>query len=230
MRPPVAQKLINETKATYEYAAKEFSDSRSEFWDELTYLKSYAKPGNHVLDLGCGNGRFYPIIKSCGVEYVGVDSSKGLIDIAKNNHPEAAFMVADALQLPFPDESFDIVYAFAVVHHIPSRKLRNVFFKEIARVLRKDGTLIITSWYLWKHPLQYRLFQWIFKNIFFLTPYEVGDIVIGLGKNHVPRYIHAYTRYGIQDTAKKNGFSILRTEIKKRPSGQENIVLVAKKS
>jgi len=88
--------------------------------------------------------------------YTGIDNSKELVKIAQeiysdtlldnrclepvfNNDCQRTFLVADALNLPFENENFDIVVSFAVLHHIPSQALREKFISEAARVLKKDG-------------------------------------------------------------------------------------------
>lgn len=62
------------------------------------------KPGDSVLDLGCGFGDFYTYLKRQGinVKYTGYDINKNLIEIAKKNHPDVEFYVKDILIENFP--------------------------------------------------------------------------------------------------------------------------------
>ncbi len=71
--------------------------------------------------LGCGNGRFYPAFKKRNVDYLGIDVSSKLIDIARSIYPEAKFEVSSIESIP--DKSFDKIYSIAVLHHIPSSSI-----------------------------------------------------------------------------------------------------------
>ncbi|RYE11887.1 MAG: class I SAM-dependent methyltransferase [Sphingobacteriaceae bacterium] len=76
-----------------------------------------AKPGEQILDLGCGSGYLTDVIRQEGAIVLGVDSSAEMIEKAKKNYPETAFKVADATRLGF-DASFNAVFSNAVLHWI----------------------------------------------------------------------------------------------------------------
>ncbi len=117
------------------------------------------EPGMAVLDIGCGRGE---IIRHCarlgadafGVDYapVAVRMTRELIQ-AEQNHPPPGRMgvcLADAKQLPFPDEHFDRVLMFDVVEHLYPWELHRALL-EVRRVLKLDGRLIVHTapnrWY-----------------------------------------------------------------------------------
>jgi len=229
MRREVAHTLINETRDTYNKEALMFSRSRRDFWEELKYLAEHAREHDTVLDIGCGNGRFYPLLEPRAVAYTGIDLSKELISLARIHHPTATFVEGNALELPFEDSAFHIAYSFAVIHHIPSKKLREKFFAEAYRVLKPGGTLIITTWYLWDLTNMKKLFLPTLKKLLGMSQYEFGDAVIGLGQKRSPRYIHAYTMRELSKDIVHAGFSIVGSEIATRPSGFKNIVVIARK-
>ena len=94
-----------------------------------------------LLDVGCGNGNLFKCISDKRYELYGVDFAENMISEAKINYGEkAAFFTADAESLPFEDNTFDIVTCNASFHHYihPNSVLR-----EMHRVLKKGGTLII---------------------------------------------------------------------------------------
>lgn len=231
MKREAAQKLLEVSKDSYNNMAKEFSRTRAKFWDELTFLAEHATPGMKVLDVGCGNGRFYPVLSARQIAYTGVDNSQGLLDEARKLQPEANFVLGDATALPFPDKSFDIAYSFAAIHHIPSRALRNKFVSEIARVLHSGNTLVLTTWYLWSPDKMGTFLLNGLKSMCMLTPLDVGDIVLTFGRDKHTRYLHAFTERELKRLLKKNGFEVVGSEILKRQSGsgQKNILVVAKK-
>ena len=212
--------------------AKEFSITRERFWEELTFLSEHTIPGMKLLDIGCGNGRFYPVVIGRKPEYTGVDNSRGLLEEAQAKFPEAKFILGDATALPFPDGAFDIAYSFAVLHHIPGKELQEKFFSEAARVLRPDGTLIITTWYLWRPKYVLRLLAQSVKSTLFLSPLDMGDLMHTFGKDKHRRYLHAFSKRGLLRLMKQSGFTIVDSEIVGRASGsgEKNILIIAKRS
>ena len=95
--------LLVKTREDYNLISEEFSRTRENIWEEMRFLfDDYLVPGDKVLDSGCGNGRYYSLFKEKGIEYVGIDSSKNLIEITNRRYPEADFRVEDALNLSFP--------------------------------------------------------------------------------------------------------------------------------
>lgn len=125
--------------------AERFSRARKRIWPEFEFLFKDVKSNERVLDLGCGNGRFFDRLRN--TDYTGIDNSEKLIEIAKKNYKEADFKVSSALDLPFKEEEFDRIYSIAVLHHLP-QKYHSRFLEEIKRVLKKKGVLILTVWNL----------------------------------------------------------------------------------
>ncbi len=229
MRREVARQIIAGTRDTYDSVASEFSRTRQRFWGELAYLKEHAVPGARVLDLGCGNGRFYDLLEDRSVGYVGLDISEGLLREARKRHPEATFVRGDATELPFQDASFDAVFSFAVLHHIPSEELRARFISEMRRVLRPGGTLIVSAWSLYdaSHLLPL-LWSWT-RALATLSPSDGGDLWLTFGKERRVRYVHALTERKMRDLLERGGFGVRDTEFVARESGSgaRNIVAVA---
>jgi len=82
-----------------------------------------------VLDIGCGYGRNKPIVEEAGGEWIGVEPFEG----------GAHTVIASAEDLPFEDNSFDVVIMDAVLEHIPDV---GAAFKEVGRVLKPNGIFI----------------------------------------------------------------------------------------
>ncbi|OGZ08386.1 MAG: hypothetical protein A3C13_01680 [Candidatus Lloydbacteria bacterium RIFCSPHIGHO2_02_FULL_50_11] len=247
MRRNHAQKLAEEMRKTYDNVAGEFSASRTKFWDELAFLAEHTQRDDHVLDIGCGNGRFFPLVREKHAQYVGIDYSEGLIREAKRLHPNGNFIVGDATQLPFPDNTFDIAYSFAVIHHVPSKEPRAQFVCEAARVLRHGSIFVLSVWRLWTPSNFGKLFWEGTKNraataIPSLLSYDnklgmavknaldMGDLMLTFGKKKAPRYLHAFTKGELVKLLTKNGFSILSVDSIAHGNKEKNIVVVARKS
>jgi len=93
-----------------------------------------------VLEIGCGLGTDGAQFAQAGAHYTGVDLTDAAVDLARKRFEifnlEGEFRVADAEQLDFPNESFDLVYSHGVLHHTPDIAAA---IAEIRRVLRPGG-------------------------------------------------------------------------------------------
>ncbi len=102
-----------------------------------------------VLDLGCGDGRNLLKLASIGYEMTGLDYSRSAIDMTRRNAQAKGLDVSLVkhdfyLPLPFEDSSFCAVYAYQSLCHNRLGKILDVF-REIHRVLRKDGLFSIKA-------------------------------------------------------------------------------------
>ncbi|QIS10433.1 SAM-dependent methyltransferase [Nocardia arthritidis] len=108
-----------------------------------------AQPGQHMLDIGCGNGNpTLRLARTKGVSVVGITISKLQAEQAQARVAElgiadrAEFRLADAMKMPFPDDSFDLAWALESMLHMPDR---GQVLAEAARVLRSGGRLAIAD-------------------------------------------------------------------------------------
>jgi len=230
-----AQKILEQTKQDYNLISGHFSSTRQFVSKDLEPLFDYTASGDKVLDAGCGNGRLYNIFKEKNAAYFGIDNSVQLISIAKEKFPQANFQVADVLKIPFPDKFFDKVYCIAVLHHIPSGKLRLAALNELKRVLKPKGILILTVWNLWQTRISW---SQVYKNIFLRvvgrSRLDPKDIFVPWkdqnGQILAQRYIHAFTKKEFRNLAEKSGFKIKKSGITNRSELKENnIYLIAEK-
>jgi trans-aconitate methyltransferase len=88
----------------------------SELGADLVELLS-PKPGECILDLGCGTGHLTYKIASNKAAVIGIDSASTMIEQASQNYPRIDFSVIDARKLPFT-EKFDAIFSNAVLHWI----------------------------------------------------------------------------------------------------------------
>ena len=97
-----------------------------------------AKPGERILDLGCGTGHLTARIQKSGALVIGIDSSKDMVAQAKENFPGIKFSVADATNFYF-DEPFDAVFSNAVLHWI---KDQDALIKNVYDNLKPGGRFV----------------------------------------------------------------------------------------
>jgi tRNA (uracil-5-)-methyltransferase TRM9 len=224
-----AKFILEKTKENYNLIAKEFSATRREIWEELNFLFSDLKEGEKVLDLGCGNGRWYKVFKEKKVDYFGIDNSEKLIEIAKENFPEAKFFVGDAMNLPFPDNFFDKVYSIALLHHIPSEDFRIKVLKEAKRVLKPEGMLILTCWKIHRLREILTLLKHTFLKSIGKSKLDFKDIFLPWGKKTL-RYYHCFSKKELEKLVEKSGFEILESGVVKNKRGnRQNYYIVCKK-
>ena len=117
------------------------------FRERLTDLAGL-RPGESVLDVGCGTGTLAITAKrrvgSSGV-VVGIDASPEMIQRAKQKVLKAGvdvrFETAIVEMLPFPDASFDVVFNTLMLHHLP-RPVREQCAREMRRVVKPNGRIV----------------------------------------------------------------------------------------
>ena len=105
--------------------------------DLIKFTKSVGK-GAKVLDLGCASGYQSKLLKSQGLDVVGLDLSPKMIAIAKKRVPSAEFVVSDMIKMEFAMGSFDGVYVRASLLHIPKRLVAKVL-RSIHKILKSNG-------------------------------------------------------------------------------------------
>ncbi|XP_011869241.1 PREDICTED: uncharacterized protein LOC105562784 [Vollenhovia emeryi] len=124
----------------YEQCAEKTTQSKH--WPRVYQFLQELEPGALVCDIGCGNGKYLSVNHS--IFKIGVDRCKRFTDIAREKENEV--LICDNLALPFREESFDAVLSIAVVHHFATTERRVHALKELARVLRIGGRLVISVW------------------------------------------------------------------------------------
>jgi len=110
--------------------------------EELARFESWAN--RDVLEAGCGIASDGMRFVRAGARYTGLDFSPVALDVARRRLEleggSAGFVSGDITDLPFPSESFDLVYSNGVIHHVPDTA-RAV--NEFHRVLRPGGTALV---------------------------------------------------------------------------------------
>jgi SAM-dependent methyltransferase len=109
----------------------------------LAHLRAGVHAGDHVLDLGCGDGRFTAELARVGAAPTGVDIAEAALNRARAAHPDLDFRLAPIDgPLPFDDGSFDVVWTTEVIEHVADTAR---WLSEVRRVLVPRGRLLLTT-------------------------------------------------------------------------------------
>jgi SAM-dependent methyltransferase len=95
--------------------------------------------GQLVLDLGCGTGVFLRAAADRGAQVAGLDAAEGLLSIARQRVPEAILLSGDMQELPFADDTFDVVTGFSAFFFADDMTRA---LSEACRVTKSGGTVL----------------------------------------------------------------------------------------
>ncbi|MFC7487391.1 demethylmenaquinone methyltransferase [Knoellia sp. CPCC 206453] len=132
--------MFDDVAERYDVTNDVLSLGQDRLWRRAVLQAVAAKPGERVLDIAAGTGTSSEPFADKGVHVVPADFSLGMLRVGKKRRDDLGFTAADAMQLPFADESFDAVTM--------SFGLRNVAdtdaaLREFARVTKPGGRLVI---------------------------------------------------------------------------------------
>jgi len=232
-----SQKIIEKVKNDYDLIAKEWDLSRNKVSELKKSLMIDIKNGDKVLDLGCGNAFMLPFILENSAIYVGFDLSEKMIEIAKEKYKkeiessQASFFVGQATELPFQNEEFDFVMSFAVLHHIPSKELREKYFQEIKRILVPNAKVKISVWNL--------LSEWPNNRFHIedqLAGKKSGETIIpwkATSGKIVERYIYQFSKEELFSLAEGAGFKNMEIDYfsragERKKNAEEMVLEMAK--
>ncbi|PNF27050.1 hypothetical protein B7P43_G10412 [Cryptotermes secundus] len=175
---------------------------RGRAWPKVKQFLSELEPGSLVCDVGCGNGKYLNVNPS--VFKIGVDRCCALMETSREKEHEV--LLCDNLSLPFRDESFDAVLSVAVVHHFATTERRVGALRELARVLRIGGRLIITVWAMKQRHRKFQsqdvLVPWHRPQHLSTPSLELTSTTTTTSEEDGPPPYHAYTQTSDSDSCR----------------------------
>ncbi|CAM9140509.1 unnamed protein product [Choristocarpus tenellus] len=157
-------------QAVYDTIATHWSHTRYKPWPKVeAFLSSLPYPAL-VADTGCGNGKYL----GCGGGgrlLIGSDSSVPLLSTSIERLPQAEVCAADCMNLPYRSGIFDAALSIAVLHHFSTEARRVRAIRELARVLRPGGQVLIYAWAMEQDRDSRRSFS--HQDV--LVPWHLGD-------------------------------------------------------
>jgi SAM-dependent methyltransferase len=154
-------------------------------------LLAEARPGERVLDLGCGAGRFVAALQEAGAEPVGVELAEAALDRARRTAPGADLRLLEPDgSLPLEHASVDLVWCSEVLEHVADTAH---LLLEVRRVLRPGGRLLVTV------PFHGR----VKAALIALTRFDAHFDPLG-------QHLRFYTRTSLAATLTHSGFDDVR--------------------
>lgn len=222
--------LLTLNREFYQRFASPFSATRRQVQPGvrkvLEWISRNLPESRRFLDLGCGNGTLAYELNNAGFkgEYIGLDASQDLLETARTVIPklEGSNMHLSFIQsnlaeagweLKLPDHHpFDVVFAFAVIHHLPGNTLRLQLLNQVNALLKSQGCFFLSVWQFMNSPrLRNRIQPW---NTIGLeqNQLELGDTLLDWrhgGKGL--RYVHHFTEAELNFLAEQSGFKVMET-------------------
>jgi SAM-dependent methyltransferase len=169
----------------YSSIAEDFSRTRVSVWASVRSFLDSLEPHSFVADIGCGNGKNMQYRKDLG--YIGVDPCEEFVSICKNRNLEV--VQGDVRSIPLKDASVDHSMCVAVIHHLSSLQERQRAIKELVRITKRGGRILI---YVWAYE-QPETSKRIFTSSDQLVPFHTRDGLV------VERYYHVYTQGELEE-------------------------------
>lgn len=218
MNPGTAARLIEINRDFYTRFGDSFSATRHRIQPGVRRVLEMLRREESILDLGCGNGEFARELakRRHRGPYLGVDFSLPLLRDAQSQ-PEgfsAKFMQADLTQLStnssvMESGKWNVVTAFAMLHHIPSAEIRLNILRAVRELLSDDGKFFHSNWqFLNSEKLRARIKPWDAVEIQ-ESDVDAGDYLLDWRSGGEGlRYVHQYSESEMSILAGEAGFII----------------------
>lgn len=218
MDDDTVSRLLEINREFYQTFAQQFSTTRQRLQPGINQILRNLSMEARVLDLGCGNGQLAVQLSRQRFvgSYVGVDASSQFLLIAQEQVPSdekyhfiAADLASTDWDLRLEKKSFDLVFAFAVLHHLPTRHIRAQVLDKAHHLLTNSGSFIHSVWQPLNSPrLKARILPWTVVGLCndqvdpddYLIDWKQGGQGI--------RYIHNFNKDELAELANQCGFTI----------------------
>ncbi|MCL5611394.1 MAG: class I SAM-dependent methyltransferase [Chloroflexi bacterium] len=214
----IVQRLLALNHQFYTDHGCEFSATRDRLQTGVMRVLDSLRGNESILDLGCGNGELARTLsrRNHSGSYLGLDFSLPLLNEA-GREPftfPVKFLATDITagnwRSKLPPSTFNLIFAFAVFHHIPGFELRLNIIREIHNSLEPNGHFIHSNWQFLNSPrLKARIQPW---DAIGLTDQDVdpNDYLLDW-KRGAPglRYVHHFDEAELAELAKASRFEII---------------------
>ncbi len=233
MHSAVSEQLVALNRRFYTEFGGSFSATRRRIQPGVRQILAKLDGTERILDLGCGNGQLARTLAERGHRgaYLGLDFSPPLLADAESQ-PEgfsATFQQVDLTATDWGEgkrekvngkpssfsllpSAFDLVLAFAVLHHIPGHDLRRNILQKAHSLLTPGGKFIHSEWqFLNSEKLRARIQPWERVGLS-AAEVEDGDVLLDWRSDGQGlRYVHHFSEQELARLAAESGFQIIET-------------------
>lgn len=164
------------------------------------------KPNQKIIDLGCGDGYYLYLLTSLSKNFhlIGLDNDRSALSNAKRNlsGKKVKLIQGSVSDMPFSSNSFNKVVFTEVIEHLPDDKLA---LKEIYRILKKKGTLVLTTTSI-NYPFFWDPVNWVLQHL--LGTYIRNGFWAGIWSGH----LRLYKKDHLKKIIIEGGFRIKKIE------------------
>lgn len=161
-KPEAVQAMFDSVAESYDRTNDLLSFGQDRIWRRKVLKAVNPQPGQTILDLAAGTGSSSIVFLKPGVKVIASDFSNGMLEVGRRRHPELEFVFADAMKLPFADNSVDAVTISFGLRNVEKPK---VAIKEMLRVLAPGGKLVICEFSRVSVPVIRSLYEFYLKRI-----------------------------------------------------------------
>jgi alkylated DNA repair protein alkB family protein 8 len=140
-------------KDVYNSIAEHFSHTRYKAWPKVQAFLEGLPSGSIVGDIGCGNGKYIFCVNH--LQFIGSDIAENFAKICREKDPKTQVLVSDTINVPFRDSSLDYAISIAVIHHLSTAERRKQAIKELIRVVKPGGRVLIYVWAYEQHDKKF---------------------------------------------------------------------------
>lgn len=115
-----------------------------EYTTSMKYIHEYLKPGNHILDIGAGTGRYSVALSNEGYEVDAIELVKYNLGVLKAKKSNVKAYQGTALDLSrYKDETFDVTLLFGPMYHLFQYEEKQKALSEAKRVTKTNGVILV---------------------------------------------------------------------------------------
>lgn len=133
-------RMFDDVAKKYDITNDVLSLGQTRGWRKIVTEAVNTRPGEKVLDLAAGTGTSSMPYLRAGAEVVAGDISEGMLAVGREQYPQIEFVYADAMDLPFEDDTFDVVTISFGLRNVTDPDLG---LREMLRVLKPGGRLVV---------------------------------------------------------------------------------------
>ena len=161
-KPEAVAAMFDSVAKSYDRTNDLLSFGQDRIWRKKVLKEVDPKPGQVVLDLAAGTGSSSIVFLKPGVRVIASDFSNGMLEVGRQRHPELEFVFADAMKLPFENNSMDAVTISFGLRNVEKPKIA---LQEMLRVLKPGGKVVICEFSRVTVPGIRNLYEFYLKRL-----------------------------------------------------------------